>query len=323
MSRSSCSTTPRCSARSTSSRSSTWVANGPSRKPLPGVTALPMRISRRRQRPERPAQPAHQRRGEPADRVGVLAADGARTDPDDDEADHRHRARRDERGEPAGRPDGGDGDQRDQGGRGELADQPQQQQQVGVAGRVGRDRPAARGRRAPLPGQLGGAGRRHRESAASDIANNPASTTSPAAARISGVSRWLSLVGRLRQPSSSLACSANISALLVRLRVVVAEQVQNTVHGQQVQLVGVACPAVRPASPPPRGTARRRRAASARRRRSRSGRGRCVPSSIGKASTSVGPSPPIQRWFSSAMYATSTSRTDSSASGLTPISSRA
>ena len=46
MSRSSCSTTPRCSARSTSSRSSTWVAKGPSRKPMPGVNALPMRISR-------------------------------------------------------------------------------------------------------------------------------------------------------------------------------------------------------------------------------------------------------------------------------------
>ena len=43
--RSPCSTTPRCSARSTSSRSSTWVANGPSGKPRPGVTALPMRIS--------------------------------------------------------------------------------------------------------------------------------------------------------------------------------------------------------------------------------------------------------------------------------------
>ena len=45
MSRSPCSTTPRCSARSTSSRSSTWLPNGPSGKPLPGVTALPIRIS--------------------------------------------------------------------------------------------------------------------------------------------------------------------------------------------------------------------------------------------------------------------------------------
>ena len=33
------------SARSTSSRSSASEANGPSRKPLPGVTALPTRIS--------------------------------------------------------------------------------------------------------------------------------------------------------------------------------------------------------------------------------------------------------------------------------------
>ena len=45
MSRSPCSTKPRCSARSTSSRSSTCEANGPSRKPLPGVNALPIRIS--------------------------------------------------------------------------------------------------------------------------------------------------------------------------------------------------------------------------------------------------------------------------------------
>src|SRR4051812_231404 len=48
-----------------------------------------------------------------------------------------------------------------------------------------------------------------------------------------------------------------------------------------------------------------------------------LPSSIGKASTSVGPSPSIQRWLSSVMYSTSTRRIDSSASGLTPISSRA
>ncbi len=43
--RSSCSTTPRCSAMSTSSRSSTSEANGPSRKPRPGVIALPNRVS--------------------------------------------------------------------------------------------------------------------------------------------------------------------------------------------------------------------------------------------------------------------------------------
>ena len=35
------------SARSTSSRSSASVANGPSVKPLPGVSALPIRISSR------------------------------------------------------------------------------------------------------------------------------------------------------------------------------------------------------------------------------------------------------------------------------------
>ena len=39
------STTPRSSAMSTSSRSSTSEENGPSRKPRPGVIALPTRIS--------------------------------------------------------------------------------------------------------------------------------------------------------------------------------------------------------------------------------------------------------------------------------------
>jgi hypothetical protein len=46
ISRSPCSTTPRCSAMSTSSRSSTSDENGPSRKPRPGVRALPSQISR-------------------------------------------------------------------------------------------------------------------------------------------------------------------------------------------------------------------------------------------------------------------------------------
>ena len=43
--RSPCSTTPRCSAMSTSSRSSTSEENGPSRNPRPGVIALPSRVS--------------------------------------------------------------------------------------------------------------------------------------------------------------------------------------------------------------------------------------------------------------------------------------
>ena len=43
--RSPCSTTPRSSAMSTSSRSSTSDENGPSRKPRPGVIALPNRVS--------------------------------------------------------------------------------------------------------------------------------------------------------------------------------------------------------------------------------------------------------------------------------------
>ena len=45
--RSSSATTPRCWARSTTSRSSISEANGPLRKPRPGVSALPIRISSR------------------------------------------------------------------------------------------------------------------------------------------------------------------------------------------------------------------------------------------------------------------------------------
>ena len=45
--RSSAATTPRCWARSTTSRSSISEANGPLRKPRPGVSALPTTISSR------------------------------------------------------------------------------------------------------------------------------------------------------------------------------------------------------------------------------------------------------------------------------------
>ncbi len=45
--RSSSSISESCSARSTSARSSASEAKGPSRKPLPGVSALPSRISSR------------------------------------------------------------------------------------------------------------------------------------------------------------------------------------------------------------------------------------------------------------------------------------
>lgn len=47
ISRSESSTTPRSCARSTSSRSSTSEVNGPSRKPWPGVIALPITMSSR------------------------------------------------------------------------------------------------------------------------------------------------------------------------------------------------------------------------------------------------------------------------------------
>ena len=161
MSRSPCSTTPRCSARSTSSRSSTWVANGPSRKPLPGVNALPIRISS--DASGLSTRPSQRTIGAaiPADRVRVLAPDRARRDADDHEDDDRHRAGDDQRRPPAGA-ELVDRHQRDQRRRAQLAQHPQQQQQVEVPDDVGGDR-LQRARTAhALAGQLAGARDRHR-----------------------------------------------------------------------------------------------------------------------------------------------------------------
>jgi hypothetical protein len=132
-------------------------------RPLPEAPAGRDHVAdqdqQRGERAERPAQPAHQRGGRAAHRVRVLAADRARADAHHDEADHGHRAGRDQRG----RPPGGervDGHQRDERGGGQLAEQSQQQEQVEVADHVGGDDLQGAGAAHSLAGQLGGARRR-------------------------------------------------------------------------------------------------------------------------------------------------------------------
>ena len=88
------STTPRSSAMSTSSRSSTSEENGPSRKPRPGVIVLPMRMSSVATGPStRPSSRIDAGRRQ-RDAVGVLPAEGARPDADQHVADHDHDRRR-------------------------------------------------------------------------------------------------------------------------------------------------------------------------------------------------------------------------------------
>src|SRR3954462_11238432 len=97
------STTPRSSAMSTSSRSSTSEEDGPSPKPRPGVSLFPIRISsgatrpshppRRGPRADQPPQPARAPGGGQRHAVGVLPPEGPGADADEDVAHHGHHAR--------------------------------------------------------------------------------------------------------------------------------------------------------------------------------------------------------------------------------------
>ena len=80
------------SAMSTSSRSSVSVLNGPSRKPLPGVSALPTRISSRGSGPEDRGDERQRRRRPQRDDLVVLPAERARRHADDHERDDQHDA---------------------------------------------------------------------------------------------------------------------------------------------------------------------------------------------------------------------------------------
>ena len=116
-----------------------------------------------------------------------------------------------------------------------------------------------------------------------------------------------------------LALQLEHLAFLVRLGVVVAEQVQDAVRGEQLQLLlGGVAGVLAPASRRPSGTARCRRAGPPRAPR-RPGPGRS--SSIGKASTSVGPGSPSTARGAAPWPPRRPALMHSSASGWTRISS--
>ena len=229
--RSSCSTTPRSSAMSTSSRSSTSDANGPSRSPRPGVIALPISTSRAASGLNSRPEDAHRGGAGQRDPVRVLAAERARPDADQHVTDDDHDGDGQQRHRPA-RAELRARHDRDQHGGGQLARHPQQQQQVRVARAVVHDRPQRLGARALLAQELLGPGLRHatqrgvdagdqtadRDQAEGDDERDdvgdghrdrlPLSRCSPpvpgSGARIAG-----RLVVRVHSPSSR-ACSSNI-----------------------------------------------------------------------------------------------------------------
>ena len=280
-----------------------------------------------RHRAEHPVERHRESGGGQADRVGVLQPDGAGGDADQDVGDHGHRGHGDEdgcpvRGEPVGAQDRGE----DRGG--ELHDRAHEQQQVEVAGQVGghllQVPPAAPGVLARLvdldagdPGQGSLGGRHHTGQQDKDDRRDQQGEVAQA--------HGDSLQGPEAAPgcifqAQQLGLQPEHLALLVGLGVVVAEQVQDAVGAQQVQLGLGGVPGLDRLLG---GDLRAQHDVAEQRR---SGlllvvlRPRETSiSSIGKASTSVGPGSSIHLTCSASMAATSTSRTDSSASGLTPI----
>ena len=267
--RSPCSTTPRSSAMSTSSRSSTSEENGPSRNPRPGVIALPNRVSSEASGPN--TRPSTRTAPAPASAtaVRVLAAERAGPDADDGVGDDHH----DDDGQGRHRPAGAElrpGDDRRQHRGGQLARDPQQQQQVRVAGSVGDDLAQRAGTAASLAQELLDPGNRHpgergvdageqateRDQADRDDQRDDVARWSPTHRPMFGGSATpaardvadLAAGARQRRPdrrrgrspstqsASSRACSSNIIALLLRVAVVVAQQVQDAVRAEQVQL---------------------------------------------------------------------------------------
>ena len=156
---------------------------------------------------------------------------------------------------------------------------------------------------------------------------------SPAAdgpAGVRGARRSAARRSRPPRQLEQLVLQAEHRRVLLGLGVVVAEQVQDAVRAQQLHLVRRrSCPAWRACSAATCGQSTTSP--------SRPGPGGSVASwsawappgcggrssSMGKASTSVGPGSPIHRSCSSVIAGSSTSRTDSSASGCTPHARRA
>src|SRR5256886_6935618 len=238
ISRSPCSTTPRCSARSTSSRSSTVVENGPSRNPLPGVTALPTRISRLASGPRtRPSQSTNGaayrptvyaccrpivRGATPTATKLTTVIDPAVTLPASQPTPHSRIVNT---------------------ATSVVALSSQSRRRRSRRLRC-RTTSAATACSAPAPRtpsraiSVARAGDT-RDSAESVIANSPARTVNPAAHRSSMASAGSGRPARLRlPPGEQPRLQPEHLLLLLRLGVVISEQVQYPVHGEQVQLVG-------------------------------------------------------------------------------------
>ena len=226
---------------------------------MPGVIALPIRISSRGQRAEQPGQRAAARcAAASATAYGVLAAEGAR---------RRRRSRRSRRpitptarpGTPASRRRTSARQRPRRPGRSRPISQTTRSSSsdVEVAGRVGERRlqrvatAAARPGRAPRPGPretasasagVGAARRSQPDDDQRDRRGRRGAGRVARPLRSSGaaVTAGRRPAGRARPPEQ-LVLQAEHLALLVRLGVVVAEQVQDAVHGQQVELVVHAC----------------------------------------------------------------------------------
>ena len=238
------------SARSTSSRSSASEANGPSLKPRPGRDRVADQDQHPRQRPEHLGEGDQRSRGQQRDPLGVLATDGARGDPDHHEGDDQHDRQRRQHRPPAaavglraglGAAPGDDqvehhhGDQDD---RGDLGEHPQEQRGVQVARRVLDDHQQPGGAAGALGRDLLGPGlgeRRERGVRAAEQSGDHGED---------GCQDQQPDVddAHVRLPARLPRCQqrglqAEHLLVLVGLGVVVAEQVQDPVHGQQVHLV--------------------------------------------------------------------------------------
>ena len=187
--RSPASITDDASARSTSSRSSVSVLNGPSRKPRPGVIALPTRISSRGIGPSTRVTRSSGTAESSATRSLCWRPRVRGATPITTKETTSMIAIEVSAGLPEGAAPRVADQLGDQHGRGDLAEQPQQQGGVEVARQVVEQRPAAGC--APARPSATSSSARAREndaSAASAAENRPASTTRAAASTTSHTS---------------------------------------------------------------------------------------------------------------------------------------
>ena len=243
----------------------------PREKPLPGVSALPTRISSLRQRPEHARDGEHDAGGAERDPLGVLPAEGARADADQHEEHHEHDPDgREHRGPAVGAEDvehdhRGQHDRRRLGERcaansttlrcaRRVVEQPHAAARRRAGARA-RARRRGRARRSRAPPRRRSARPRRRR------ARRPPGTGPDCRPVMSAQApRGRRRVVAAQPLGEQSRLEVEHLAVLVGLGVVVAEQVQDAVHGQQVELVvGARGRRSSPAARPPPGRARGRR----------------------------------------------------------------